>query len=381
MALHLDLLDRLVAFATVSRDPNRPLIDWAADLLDAAGARVEIHPDETGGKASLFAAVGPDGPGGLLLSGHSDVVPVDGQTWRTDPFRAVLAEGRVHGRGTADMKGFLACALEAMLRAATAPPNRPLMLAISHDEEIGCVGVRPMLRQLSARGLRPDLVLVGEPTGMALATGHKGKLAARLRCTGVAAHSALAPTGLNAIHLAADFLAVLRAEQTRLETEGARDDDHGIPYTTLHAGVIAGGTALNIVPERCDLDFEIRNVAAEPIQPILDRLFAEAERIRAAEAGRFPAARAEIAVTNVYPGLGTPPDLPALKALKALVGEAHHKVDFGTEGGLFHEALGVPVAICGPGFMEQGHKADEYVALDQLERCRQVLAALVGGLA
>ncbi|MQT14840.1 acetylornithine deacetylase [Segnochrobactrum spirostomi] len=380
MSLHLDFLDRLIAFPTVSDRPNRALIAWAQEILSSAGARVELFPDETGTKASLLATIGDGAAGGLLLSGHSDVVPVEGQAWTTDPFEASERDGRVYGRGSADMKGFLACALEAMVKAAARPPARPLGLAISYDEEIGCVGVRPMLRALAGRSVRPDLVLVGEPTGMTLATGHKGKVAARLRCTGVAAHSALAPTGLNAIHLAADFLSDLRAEQARLAEAGARDPAHSIPYTTVHAGVIAGGTALNIVPAQSTLDFEIRNVAAEPIDPILDRLFATAARLQAAETERFPEARVAVEVVNAYPGLGIDPDHPALARLKALIGPAAHKVDYGTEGGLFHEALGVPVAVCGPGFMEQGHKADEFVSLDQLERCRSVLGGLIDAL-
>lgn len=380
MSLHLDFLDRLIAFPTVSRDSNLALIEWAREVLAEAGVRVELFPDETGAKASLLATLG-DGPGGLLLSGHSDVVPVEGQAWTSDPFRATTRNDRVYGRGAADMKGFLACAVEAMANAARRPPARPLGLAISYDEEIGCVGVRPMLAALAARGLRPDLVLVGEPTGMTLATGHKGKVAARLRCTGVPAHSALAPTGLNAIHLAADFLADLRAEQARLAAAGARDPAHSVPYTTVHAGLMAGGTALNIVPAHASLDFEIRNVAAEPIEPILDRLFATAARLQAAEAERFPEARVAVEIVNAYPGLGTDPDHPALARLVALVGRDVHKVDYGTEGGLFHEALGVPVAVCGPGFMEQGHKADEFVSLEQLERCRGVLAGMIAALA
>ncbi len=214
---------------------------------------------------------------------------------------------------------------------------------------------------------------------MTLATGHKGKVAARLRCTGVPAHSALAPTGLNAIHLAADYLADLRAEQARLAEAGARDPAHSVPNTTVQAGLIAGGTALNIVPAQSTLDFEIRNVAAEPIDPILDRLFASARGSRRPRPNASPRRgsrwRSSTPIRASAPNRIIRPSRP-----EGLIGGEVHKVDYGTEGGLFHEALGVPVAVCGPGFMEQGHKADEFVSLDQLERCRSVLGGLIDAL-
>ncbi|GEO87001.1 MULTISPECIES: acetylornithine deacetylase [Alphaproteobacteria] len=377
-----DILDRLIAFPSVSRDGNIDLIRYVSALLADAGIESRLFPSDSGDRASLFATVGPEGPGGIVLSGHTDVVPVDGQDWTHDPFRLTDLDGRLHGRGTTDMKGFVACAIEALLAAKSRPLIRPLHLALSYDEEIGCVGVRPMLAELSKAGLCPDWVLIGEPTSMQVASGHKGKLAARASCCGAAAHSALAPTGLNAIHLAADFLAELRLLQSDLADHGPRDDDYDIPYTTIHAGVIRGGTALNIVPEHCLLDFEIRNIAADNPKRLLDRLFEKAETLSRGARQRFPSTGIAIEVINDYPGLAISSNEAALAQALALAGSNRSiKVAFGTEGGLFSSALDVPAVVCGPGSMDQGHKADEYVERAQIDACRVMLARLTEGLA
>lgn len=378
----LTLLDRLVAFETVSRDPNRPLIDFVRAFLAERGVASEIVEAEDGRKANLFATIGPADRPGVMLSGHTDVVPVAGQDWTSDPFRLRVAEGRAYGRGTADMKGFVAAALALAARAAGRDLAVPLHLALSHDEEIGCVGVRSLIDQLAARGFRPRLAIVGEPTGMRIATGHKGKLAARATCCGVAGHSALAPRALNAIHLACDFVGALRAGQDALAASGVRDPDYAVPYTTIHVGQIAGGTALNIVPNRCTLDFEIRTVAADDPEAILDRLMAEGARIAAARQAEFPEARIAFERLNAYPGLATPVDSEAVAFLAALVGSGEtHKVAFGTEGGLFSDRLGTPTLVCGPGSMDQGHRPDEFVALSQLAACDAMMDRLLDRLA
>ncbi len=376
-----DILERLIAFPSVSRDGNIELIRYVSSVLAEAGVECRLYPSPAGDRASLFATVGPSGPGGLVLSGHTDVVPVDGQDWTRDPFRLSEQDGRLYGRGTTDMKGFVACAIEAVLLARSKRLAAPLHLALSYDEEIGCVGVRPMLAELAKAGLRPDWVLIGEPTAMQVASGHKGKLAARASCCGVAAHSALAPTGLNAIHLAADFLGELRGLQAELAEGGRRDEEYDIPYTTVHAGIIQGGTALNIVPEHCLLDFEIRNVAADDAAGLLDRLFDKAEALSAVARKRFPKAGISIEVVNEYPGLAADAGDGALtRALSATGANRSIKVAFGTEGGLFKQALAVPAIVCGPGSMEQGHKADEFVERSQIEACRAMFARLCFGL-
>jgi acetylornithine deacetylase len=372
------LLDRLLAQDTVSRNPNRALIEDVAGLLRGAGLEPVLVPDGGGAKANLFVTAGPRDRGGVMLSGHTDVVPVEGQDWTVPPFALTRRDGRLYGRGAADMKGFVACALRAVLEAAGRDLATPLHLALSYDEELGCLGVPSLIAMLAAAPVRPRLVIVGEPTGMQVATGHKGKVALRATCRGREAHSALAPLGLNAIHLAADLLGVLRAMQARLEREGPRDADYDVPWTTVHAGKIAGGVALNIVPNLCLLDFEIRNVVEDDLSALVAEVRGEAERI-AREAGEG----AGIALEELfsYPGLGTPTDAQAVRFVQGLTGaNGTVKVAFGTEGGLFAEGLGVPVVICGPGSMAQGHKADEFVTEAQMARCDAMLDRLLDRL-
>ncbi|WP_242223605.1 acetylornithine deacetylase [Shinella zoogloeoides] len=373
-----EILARLVAEPTVSRRSNLALLDYVEGLLRPAGVRIErfAHPD--GSRANLWATIGLAGSGGVVLSGHTDVVPVEGQAWSSDPFMLREHDGRLYGRGTADMKGFVAASLRATLIAATRPLKRPLHLAFSYDEEIGCIGVRGMIETLAARTERPALCIVGEPTDMGIATGHKGKRALRACCHGQEGHSALAPNALNALHLGAAFIQALQARQTHLADHGARDPDYDIPYSTIHAGMMQGGTALNIVPNRCEIDFEIRNIAEDDPADILAGIAADAETIAAPYRNRFPMACIEIEEISSYPGLATRRDAPAVRLLSRLLDdEATRKVAFGTEGGLFDETLGLSTAICGPGSMEQGHKPDEFVTRTQLDRCDAMLARLV----
>jgi acetylornithine deacetylase len=373
-----EILARLVAEPTVSRRSNLALLDYVEGLLRPAGARIErfAHPD--GSRANLWASIGPGGPGGVVLSGHTDVVPVEGQAWSSDPFTLREYDGRLYGRGTADMKGFVAASLRAALFAAARPLKRPLHLAFSYDEEIGCIGVRGMIDALAARTERPALCIVGEPTEMGIATGHKGKRALRACCHGQEGHSALAPNALNALHLGAAFIQALQARQAHLADHGPRDPDYDIPYSTIHAGMMQGGTALNIVPNRCEIDFEIRNIAEDDPADILAGIAADAQSIAAPYRNRFPMACIEIEEISSYPGLATRRDAPAVRLLARLLDdEATRKVAFGTEGGLFDETLGLSTAICGPGSMEQGHKPDEFVTRTQLDRCDAMLARLV----
>ncbi len=374
----LHLLRDLIAFDTVSVRPNRALIDHLADLLRGAGAEVTVIEAEGGAKANLYATIGPRDRPGVLLSGHTDVVPVEGQAWTVPPFALTARDGRLFGRGTADMKGFVASAVAAALAAARGPLATPLHLAFSHDEEVGCIGVHSLIDLLAAAPFRPVMCIVGEPTQMAVAVGHKGKLAGRMTCIGVEGHSALSPKALNAIHLATDMVGALRALQDGIAATGARDDDYDVPYTTVHVGRIGGGVALNIVPNRCTVDFEIRNIAADDPEAICARIAALAEAVVAPHRAAHPSAAIGIEVTNRYPGLDTAPDDPAVAFVKGLTGaNGTFKVAFGTEGGLFSGRLGIPTVVCGPGSMSQGHKPDEYVEAAQLALCDAVLARLV----
>ena len=382
----LSFLRDLIAFPTVSRDPNRALIAYCADYLRSIGAVVEIIAANSGDKANLYATIGPDMVPGVILSGHTDVVPVDGQLWTKPPFEAVVESGRVYGRGTADMKGFVAAALScagiAAQRHLQTPLQTPLHLALSYDEEIGCVGVRSLIDMLAGAPVKPAMCIVGEPTAMAIATGHKGKTAIEAACVGSAAHSALAPQAVNAIHLACDLIAQIRHLQDDMITDGAQDSAYDIPYTTLHAGMITSGVALNIVPDHAVVTFEIRNLAADDPETILHRLRRAIAPVIAVARKRAAEADIVFKVINSYPGLETSLDEAVVAMVAELTGRDERiKVAFGTEGGLFSQRLGIPAVVCGPGSMEQGHKADEFVTLAQLDSCDAMLASLVDRLA
>jgi acetylornithine deacetylase len=375
------LIEKLIGFPTVSRDSNLGLIEFVRGRLNDAGVEARLVANAEGTKANLFATVGPAGTPGVILSGHTDVVPAEGQAWSSDPFVLKLNCGRLYGRGTADMKGFLACALRAALDAAEMSLSRPLHLAFSYDEEVGCLGVRDLLPILSTVA-PPFCCIVGEPTSMKVATGHKGKVFAHATCRGRAAHTAFAPEAVNAIHLACDLVGALRGLQDRLRESGARDAAYNIPYTTVHAGRIRGGEALNIVPDRCDLDFEIRHLAADDPNALMAEIADAAEAIGARYRDRAPEAGIAIDVVNDYPGLDTPVDAEAVAFVKSLTGENDTiKVAFGTEGGLFNERSHVPTVVCGPGSMEQGHKADEFVTREQIEKCDAMMKKLLERLA
>ncbi len=372
------ILERLIAFASVSAESNLPIIGWIEEYLHALGFTCHRIPDATGLKAGLFARVGPSGDGGALLSAHCDVVPVTGQNWTHDPFRLTKRDGRYYGRGSTDMKGFLASALVAAGLAARADLAAPFMLAVSYDEELGCLGIRAMIDQLLPLLGRPDYCIVGEPTEMQIAIGHKGKAAYRATCHGVAGHSAMAPRFVNALHLAADLVGVLRAEQTRLMADGAQDAAYEMPCATVHAGKLSGGVALNMVPDQAVLEFEIRHLATEPAAEILARLQIGARAIVAAAAN--PAAQIEIAEVNAYPGLDTAPDAPVVAKVAALLEVPRlTKVAYGTEAGFF-AAQGIATVVCGPGSMNQGHQPDEFLEVAQLDHCDAMLSRLVQSL-
>ena len=375
------ILDRLVSFETVSHRSNRELIGFAASLLKEAGIEPLLIESADGAKANLYATTGPGGRGGVLLSGHTDVVPAEGQRWTVPPFRLTCRDGRYYGRGTADMKGFVACALDAMRKAAGRSLRTPLHLALSHDEEIGCIGVHSLIDWLEAGPVRPGMCLVGEPTLQAVAIGHKGKAAFRATCRGREGHSAMAPNALNAIHFGAGLVAVLQQLQERIRRDGARDGDYTIPYTTVHAGRIRGGSALNIVPNHCELDFEFRTIWGDDSESLLETVLAEAERLVEPFTERFPEAAVEIEQIFAYPGLDTPPDAEVVAFARSLAGSIGHcKVPFGTEGGLFAARLGIPTVVCGPGSMAQGHKPDEFVEVVQIEETVLMLDRLLDRL-
>jgi acetylornithine deacetylase len=375
----LEILDRLVAFASVTRGGNLAIAGFIRDFLQTRGFEVFDLPDDTGEKCGLFARLG-GGTGGVLLSGHMDVVPVAGQNWSRDPFRLQVEQGRAYGRGTTDMKGYLAAMLTLADRAVQQgqPLKQPLKLAFSYDEEIGCAGIRQMIGQLAGTIGLPDRCFIGEPTQMQVATGHKGKAALRAHCTGQAGHSALAPRFVNALHLAADFVTGLRDLQQDWAVKGAQDADYDIPYSTLHVGKLSGGEALNIVPDKAQLDFEFRHLAADDPAGIMAQLARLAKTTAAPYRGRFGGAAITLEQVNAYPGLAVAADAPVVGyAQKLAQTNSTTRVAFGTEAGFF-AALGIPAVVCGPGDMAgQGHQPDEYITLAQLAACDQMLARLL----
>lgn len=373
----LEILDRLVAFPTVSRDSNLDLIDWVQDLLKTAGFDVTRiwSPDRL--KAGLFARIGPKTDGGICLSAHTDVVPVDGQVWTRPPFTLTDEGDRVFGRGTTDMKGFLASALALAERARTVPLSAPLSLSISYDEEIGCVGIRQMMPELKKLIGKPRIVIVGEPTSMKVATGHKGKAAFKVTCHGQAGHSALAPQFVNAIHVASDFIDQIRGLQDKLAV-GPQDAAYNIPYSTVHIGKITGGRALNIVPDNAQLDMEFRHVFETSAGDIQHEIEDIAKHVSNAYPQVSPITVDSI---NTYPGLQIDPsDATVLWATKLAEAIGSTKVPFGTEAGFFMN-LGLTTVVIGPGNMAtDGHQPDEGLSKVDLVTCDVMLNNILGEL-
>ncbi|WP_417210276.1 acetylornithine deacetylase [Antarctobacter sp.] len=375
MTTSLEILDRLIGFDTVSARSNLPLIAYVEDFLKTRGFAVTRVPDPVEDKAGLFASIGPTGTG-VLLSAHTDVVPVEGQTWTRDPFRLTVEGDRLYGRGTTDMKGFLAAMLACADKASKRTLREPLKLAISYDEEIGCVGIAKMIDALPPAIGLPRACIVGEPTSMQVAVGHKGKSAIRAICHGEAGHSALAPRFTNALHLATDLVAGLRALQNDLTQNGARDNSYAIPYSTVHVGKLSGGTALNIVPDRADVLFEFRHLAADAPDSLMARIQTLADDIATTHGAPIT-----LEQVTAYPGLDTPADAEVTRLVQRLARtQTLTKVAFGTEAGFF-DALGIPTVVCGPGDMEaQGHKPDEYLLRSQLDACDAMLDSLLDTL-
>ncbi|MBK1698782.1 acetylornithine deacetylase [Rhodovibrio salinarum] len=375
------ILRDLIAFDTVSRNSNLDLIDYVQSALADLGIESELTHDDTGRKANLYATIGPQDRGGIALSGHTDVVPVDGQPWSSDPFALYEADGKLYGRGTADMKGFVAAVLAYAPAFAKAQLNEPVHLCFSYDEEVGCLGVQKLLAPLMNREVRPRAAIIGEPTGMEVINAHKGKLSTCAEVRGFACHSAYAPEGVNAALAAARLTAKLGEIAERKATEGPFDSAYDIPHTTVHVGVLEGGTALNIVPDAAKLHFEIRNLPNDDPHAILQ------EAIDYARQELEPAMQSVQAETGFsfhrlshFPALDTDPGDDVVVLAKALAGKnATGKVAFGTEAGRFKDA-GIPAVVCGPGYIAQAHKPDEFVGLDQLAACERFLAGLLDRL-
>jgi acetylornithine deacetylase len=378
-----DILGRLVAFRSVSRDSNLDLVEWVEEWLDGRGiaAHRVWNPERT--KAALYAHVGPDVPGGVVLSGHSDVVPVDGQDWTSDPWTLTERDGRLFGRGAADMKGFVALALWAMAEAVREGGLRlPLQLALSYDEEVGCTGAPPMIEAMSARLPRAAAVIVGEPTMMKVVTGHKGGMGFATRVRGHEIHSSLMHRGVSAIHEAARLVMwaneVNAANRAAQPTPAAAAFDP--PYTTLHVGQIAGGTAHNITAANCRLDFGFRIVPGERMEDWEARYREKVAEVEAAMRAVHPDAGIDLEPHFRLPALEPEDGGAAEKLVRQLTGDNdQHVVSFGTEAGHFQDR-GYSTVVCGPGAIAQAHQPDEFITTAQLDAGEAFMRRLLAHL-
>ena len=375
----LDILARLIAFDTTSTRSNLDIIAEIETFLGGHGIAARRIPDPLQPKSSLWVTIGPADRAGYILSGHTDTVPVDGQAWTSDPFRLTRRGDRVFGRGTCDMKGFLAVCLAMAPRMRAAQLRTPLHLAISYDEEVGCTGVRPMLDVVAGFAIKPLGCFVGEPTSMDVVIGHKSKHSMRAIVKGKACHSAMPSGGVNAVEAAADLICLVREQAWSRAACGLRDEDYEVPFTTGLTTIVEGGTANNIVPERCEVEFEFRGIAGDDPSALCEAVVTQArQRIEPAMKAMDPACGIEFIDVVEYPGLETPGDGDIVRLAKRLSGRnAHAKAAFGTEAGLFHKMAGIPSVVIGPGSIQQAHKPDEFVDIEQLEQTAAFIERLI----
>jgi acetylornithine deacetylase len=377
-----EILDRLVAFPTVSRDSNLDLVDWVEDYLAGHGVTARRVHDATGLKAALYANVGPEVEGGVVLSGHTDVVPVDGQAWDTDPFTVVERGGRLYGRGTCDMKGFDALALAAVPLALERGVKRPLQIALSYDEEIGCLGAPPMIDDMAGHLPRAAAAIIGEPSMMRAVTGHKGGVGFAVHFQGFEVHSSIMHTGVNAIMWGAKLIDWANGmnEANRAREPSALAAMFDPPWTTLHVGTITGGTAHNITAKDCRFGVDFRIVPGERMEDWEARLRAKVAELEAAMKAVRPKAAIDMVQRFHVPPL-EPEDMGQAEALvRAITGDnGRHVVSYGTEAGQFQER-GYSAVICGPGDIAQAHQPNEYITVAQFEAGERFVARVVESL-
>ncbi|MBO0907464.1 MULTISPECIES: acetylornithine deacetylase [Arthrobacter] len=379
----LEEITRLINFETVSRDSNLPLIEYVGERLKALGIESKLVHDATGQKANLLATI-PAGDGtrtgGIVLSGHTDVVPVDGQDWGSDPFTPEIRDGKLYARGACDMKSFVGVVMAKLDSIVAAELSEPIHLAFSYDEEVGCIGAVGLVEAITAEGLKPRGAIVGEPTSMRVVRGHKSVNVIKVDFHGIAAHSSLTPQGVNAIAAAADFAAFVDAKAEKFAGAGASDEAFIVPYTTATVNQIQGGIAVNTIPAACTLHFEFRSIADDDPVELIEEFRAEALRIEALMKERNPKARVDFTVLAQTPGLDTPEEDSIVSLASELGGTpSPDKVTYGTEAGLFSNA-GIPTVVCGPGDIAQAHAPDEFIALEQIAACESFIDNLVEAL-
>lgn len=374
----IEILDRLIAFDTVSKNSNLELIHYVEQYLKTHGIDSTLIHNETRDKANLYATIGPADTPGICLSGHSDVVPTQGQAWNYPPFTLTRSGERLYGRGTADMKSYLAVMLACVPLFIEHAHTIPFHFAISHDEEIGCVGVRSLIEYLEQQPVKPLACIIGEPTSMELAVAHKGKQAWRVQVTGRAGHSALTQQGVNAVEFGARLVSHIADQAQQKQRSGPFDPQFTPPYSTIHTGVFKGGTALNIIPDKSEFEFEIRNIPEDVPEHFFeqfkqyskDNILSQMQQVD-------PDTTIVYEETVNYPALTEIQDDRALQqAVAQLLNTTETRtISFGTEGGLF-QSIGIPTVVCGPGSMDQGHKADEYIEISQIEKCLDFMTRL-----
>ncbi len=378
--LSLALIRKLVSFDTTSRESNLALIEWARAYFAEHGVASTLTFDDDGRKANLFATIpardGNATSGGIVLSGHTDVVPVDGQPWDTNPFEVALVDDRLVGRGVTDMKSFSAVGLAFLPEFVRRGLNKPIHFALSYDEEVGCIGVRRLIADIVAKGISPAGCIVGEPTGMQLVVAHKGKKAWRCRVRGFEAHSSLTPHGVNAVQIACEIVAWIARRAREFRDAGRQDGAYDVPYTTVHVGTIHGGTALNIVPRDCSFDFEIRHLPFDNPDAFFAEVAEYAETFLPVMRGVDADTYIEFDHLSTLPGFDTH-EGSEITTLGGACNGTHEfgKVSFGTEASLFHNA-NVPTVICGPGHIAQAHQPNEWVTLEQIARCEGFMRRL-----
>ena len=366
----IEILKKLVSFDTTSFKSNLDLIKFIENYLNDLNIKSELIYDETKNKANLFTTIGPNLQGGIVLSGHTDVVPITKQNWTSDPFILTERDDKLFGRGSSDMKGFIAIVLSRVSAMVEKKLKKPIHLAFSYDEEIGCVGVHSLLDLIKKKSINPEFCIVGEPTSMEMVIGHKGKHAYDVKVDGLSCHSGQAPNGVNAINYASKLINYIEEINKEKSIKGPFDNDYEIPYSTLHTGLIKGGTILNIVPKLCQFEFEIRHLAEDDPFEIIQRIKQYTEELLIKEMHNISSTtNIEINEKINYPGLNISESISPVKQVKELLGKSSHKkVVFGTEGGLFKRELNLPTIICGPGSIDQAHKPDEFISIQQIEK-------------
>lgn len=372
-----EILKDLIAFPTISADSNFEMILYMAGLLEEAGARCEVMSSACGTKANLFATLGPDRNGGILLSGHSDVVPVADQAWTHDPFEMIERDGLLYGRGTCDMKGFIAAALAMAPHFAERIAERPMHFAFTYDEEVGCLGARQLADDLSARGLVPGIAIIGEPTEMRIIDGHKGCNEYSTHFNGLAGHGSLPDHGVNAVEYAVRYVNHLLGLKDALRARAPKNSPFDPPWTTVNVGALTGGVAHNVIAPSAQVDWEMRPVQTGDAEFVKDSLQTYCETVLLPKMKEVhPGAMITTEVIGEVVGLMPTQANEARRIVSELTGaNSCDVVAFGTEAGLF-QALGTDVVVCGPGSIEQAHKADEFLALEQLSQCLTMLERL-----